>query len=144
MATPVRFPTKCQRQSTEVCDARRTRRPPIATLSSGAFPTLEDCLKGGANRTASGAHRVTKQLGLGVFATIVMMFSVGLRAEDGIQIGPVDLDAPTLCCLGLVVPITSGDDNYNATATVEFKASGSTTWARGDESVARTPRHTWP
>ena len=51
-------------------------------------------------------------------------------AVDNVQVGDVIIDAPTICCLGFSVPI-SGDDNYDAFATIEYRVSGSPTWSPG-------------
>lgn len=53
------------------------------------------------------------------------------RAQDAISVGDVIVDPPTICCLGFAVPIESGDNNYNATATIEYRASGASLWSQG-------------
>ena len=51
-------------------------------------------------------------------------------AANDIVVGDVIIDPPTLCCLGFSVPIT-GDDNYDATAAIEFRLSASGSWQDG-------------
>jgi hypothetical protein len=59
----------------------------------------------------------------------VMTLGCGLAlAQDAIQVGTVEIDPPTICCLGVAVPIIAGDDNYNASATVEYRRQGVTEW----------------
>ena len=60
---------------------------------------------------------------------LLMVFEAG--AQDAIQVGPVLVDPPTLCCLGFSVPISSGDDNYNADAQIEYRVQGTATWRSG-------------
>src|SRR5262245_12809936 len=52
-------------------------------------------------------------------------------AQNAIQTGAVVLDPPTICCLGFVVPILSGDRNYNAQAQVAYRQQGTTAWQTG-------------
>jgi hypothetical protein len=56
---------------------------------------------------------------------------VQLLAADAIQTGPVQLDPATNCCLGLVVPIIGGDDDGDATAQLDYRASGDPIWRQG-------------
>lgn len=51
------------------------------------------------------------------------------NAADPIQVGGAVLDPPTLNTIGIVVPITSGDDDYDARATLQFRRTGSATWS---------------
>lgn len=55
------------------------------------------------------------------------VFSCPLWADNVLHISPVQLDRPTLISLGVKLPIT-GDDNLNASVTVNYRLSGSTTW----------------
>jgi hypothetical protein len=50
-------------------------------------------------------------------------------AANAIQAGVATLDPPTLCCIGVVVPLT-GDDNYNAQATLEYRTQGGGAWSQ--------------
>lgn len=50
------------------------------------------------------------------------------HAADQIQVGTVVLDPPTLNCLGIVVPITAGDDDHDAQASIRFRKQGTPTW----------------
>ena len=52
-------------------------------------------------------------------------------AADSIQVGDVQIDSPTICCLGFSVPIVTGDDDYDAVATIEYRAAGTGTWLSG-------------
>lgn len=61
-------------------------------------------------------------------ATIALLLVSNAHAADQIQVGPVVLDPPTLNCLGIVVPITAGDDDYDARATVQYRRQGASTW----------------
>lgn len=45
-----------------------------------------------------------------------------------IDFGTVVVDPPTFHSLGLSLPISSGDTNYNASATVRYRAVGATAW----------------
>jgi hypothetical protein len=54
-----------------------------------------------------------------------------LAAADPIQTGPPVLDPPTLCCLGVSIPILGGDANYNARAGVEYRQQGEVAWRTG-------------
>ncbi len=51
-------------------------------------------------------------------------------AVDDIQVGDVMVDAPTVCCLGFSVPVT-GDDDYDAVASIEYREAGASAWADG-------------
>ena len=52
-------------------------------------------------------------------AAAALSMSTAVLAADDIQVGDVIVDSPTICCLGFSVPI-SGDDNYDAVATIEI------------------------
>jgi hypothetical protein len=51
-------------------------------------------------------------------------------AANNVVVGDVRVDAPTVCCLGFSIPVT-GDDNFNAEGTIEYRASGTTSWQQG-------------
>ncbi len=51
-------------------------------------------------------------------------------AVDSVQVSDVITDSPTICCLGFSVPIT-GDDDYDAVATIEYRLAGTTAWSQG-------------
>lgn len=53
------------------------------------------------------------------------------EAQNAIQTGAVVVDPPTICCLGFVVPILSGDRNYNAQAQIAYRQQGTTAWQAG-------------
>lgn len=66
-----------------------------------------------------------------VFAlTIALVVAHSANAVDDVQVGDVITDSPTICCLGFSVPL-SGDDNHNAVATIEYRATGAGTWIQG-------------
>jgi len=53
------------------------------------------------------------------------------RAAFGVAavtVGTVQIDPPTRNCLGFVVPIAQGDDNYNARVGVQYRVAGQSTW----------------
>jgi hypothetical protein len=50
-----------------------------------------------------------------------------LYAQNALQCGTPVLDRPTLTVLGVQLPI-SGDANFNATVSVQYRVTGSTTW----------------
>ena len=50
------------------------------------------------------------------------------QAQDAIVVGDAVADPPTVCCLAVSVPITSGDADYDATATLEYRATGAPSW----------------
>jgi hypothetical protein len=60
-----------------------------------------------------------------------LSLSHAAHAVDAITVGPTQVDAATLCCLGFVVPIVQGDANYNAVATVQYREVGESAWRTG-------------
>ncbi len=54
-----------------------------------------------------------------------------LFAAAAIQPGILAADPPTLCCLGVVLPIAAGDDNRNATAALRYRQAGTLDWHAG-------------
>ena len=68
-------------------------------------------------------------VGVTVVAMVAFVPSIGVAA-DSIVVGDIVSDEPTLCCLGFSVPV-SGDDNYDATASIEYRVSGTTDWQTG-------------
>ena len=54
-----------------------------------------------------------------------------LQAANAIQVGDVQIDPPTICCLGFSVPIVTGDDDYDAVSTIEYRRSGTVNWMPG-------------
>lgn len=60
-----------------------------------------------------------------------LLFLIGIpgtAAASPIQIGDVVLDPPTFGTLGVVVPVTAGDADYDAVATVRYRRQGGSTW----------------
>lgn len=49
------------------------------------------------------------------------------QAANAITVGSATADPATQCCLAVYVPIT-GDDNFNATAQLDYRLQGSSTW----------------
>ena len=45
-----------------------------------------------------------------------------------ISVAAVIVDPPTVCCIGLSLPIISGDTNYNAQVDVSFRRLGTSNW----------------
>lgn len=64
-------------------------------------------------------------------AVCLLLAASQARAQNAIQTGVVVIDPPTICCLGFMVPILSGDRNYNAQALIAYRPQGSTTWQTG-------------
>ena len=65
-----------------------------------------------------------------VASSLLVLSTPGAHAANDIQVGDVQTDPPTICCLGFSVPVT-GDDNYDAAATIEYREAGFTTWRPG-------------
>jgi hypothetical protein len=45
-------------------------------------------------------------------------------AQNAIVVGDIELDPATYCCLGVALPVMSGDDNYNARVSVSYREPG--------------------
>lgn len=60
----------------------------------------------------------------------VTAMNFGAFAADNIVVGNIRVDAPTICCLGFSVPVT-GDDDYDAAATIEYRLAGTSSWSAG-------------
>ncbi len=76
------------------------------------------------------------------FGVVTLSLASAAFAADDIVVGDVVSDEPTLCCLGFSVPITAGDDNYNASATIEYRPAGSATWSDGLPLLRVRPEYT--
>ena len=48
-----------------------------------------------------------------------------------ITVGQIVVDPPTIETIGVSLPITSGDTNYNATVTVQYRRAGDSAWRNG-------------
>lgn len=61
---------------------------------------------------------------------VILLCTMGEQAsaQSAIDVGDVVIDPPTVSTLGVSVPIVTGDDNYNATAAVLYRVSGSAEW----------------
>ena len=64
-------------------------------------------------------------------AGVLLMCCGHSNAADSITVGDVIVDPPTICCLGFSIPIISGDDNYDAVATIEYRQSTTSSWSTG-------------
>ncbi|NJN40408.1 MAG: hypothetical protein HC807_05620 [Gammaproteobacteria bacterium] len=65
---------------------------------------------------------------LSIALILTILAPLVAQAVPSIQVGTMALDPPTLNSLGIVVPITAGDDDYDAQATVQFRITGATSW----------------
>jgi len=65
-----------------------------------------------------------------VLSVLALLFGPISLAADSIQVGDVQIDSPTICCLGFSVPV-SGDDDYDAVAIIEYRAAGTGAWLSG-------------
>ncbi len=70
--------------------------------------------------------------------TAVLLFAARADASP-IQVGPVALDPPTLHTLGVVVPVTSGDDDHDAIATVRYRGTGTSDWSNAQPLLRVRP-----
>ncbi len=66
-----------------------------------------------------------KNLALSAALCVCPMF-----ADNVLHPGTPVLDRPTLTVLGIQLPIT-GDDNFNASVTVQYRQTGTTAWSEG-------------
>ncbi|MGE5645645.1 MAG: chondroitinase-B domain-containing protein [Acidobacteriota bacterium] len=57
----------------------------------------------------------------------VAAFSLPVLADDTLHTGTATLDPPTLAALGVRLPVT-GDDNFNASVTVQYRKNGAGPW----------------
>jgi len=58
----------------------------------------------------------------------VMAVSIAAASSDGIVVGEIEFDQPTIQTIGLSLPIVSGDHNFNATAVVAYRPLGADSW----------------
>lgn len=61
-------------------------------------------------------------------ALSVLLLVQPASAANAIQTGGLQIDPPTSCCLGVLLPILGGDDDYDAIATLEYRQSGALDW----------------
>ena len=47
-----------------------------------------------------------------------------------VLVGEIEIDPPTICCIGIAVPIISGDSNFNSRASLSYRRSGSANWSQ--------------
>jgi hypothetical protein len=72
-----------------------------------------------------------------------LLFASGASlAANEIVVGDAQIDPSTVCCLGFSIPITSGDDNYSATATIDYRQSGFSEWLAGMPLLRVRPEFT--
>ena len=64
------------------------------------------------------------------FVLAALSGSKAVLAANDIQVSDVIVDSPTICCLGFSVPL-SGDDDYDAIATIEYREASASTWLNG-------------
>jgi hypothetical protein len=62
-----------------------------------------------------------------ILALLACLASFPAAAQNALVVGEIELDPATYCCLGLALPIVSGDDNYNAQVSVSYRA-GAGAW----------------
>lgn len=67
----------------------------------------------------------------GLAPLLALLLPVAATAADSIQPGILASDPPTTCCLGVYLPIVTGDDDLDATATVLYRPTGTLTWRTG-------------
>lgn len=72
----------------------------------------------------------------GTFPAVMILASLLLEpatllAADAVQPGVLASDPPTHCCLGVYLPITAGDDDRDAVATLRYRESGAVEWRTG-------------
>ena len=60
-----------------------------------------------------------------------LWFPAMVFAVNSIQPGALSADPSTSCCLGVYLPIASGDDNRDATATLRYRETGTLQWRTG-------------
>lgn len=65
---------------------------------------------------------------LATATVLTILLTPVAQAVPAIQAGTMTLDPPTMHSLGIVVPITSGDDDYDARATVQYRPQGTSAW----------------
>jgi len=80
-------------------------------------------------------------------ALYLCLLAAGLHAANGVQAGRFIVEPPTLICLGFEWEI-SGDDNRNASVSVEYRRAGASEWKQalpllrmGGERIFREPEH---
>ena len=69
----------------------------------------------------------TRTVGVAVITAMTALTGVRGQAMNAVATGAFTVDPPTLICLGFHWAIT-GDDNRNATATVEYRETGAAGW----------------
>ncbi|MBI2504338.1 MAG: hypothetical protein HYW07_14030 [Candidatus Latescibacteria bacterium] len=69
-----------------------------------------------------------------VLVTVCLLLACSKKASAGpaVEPGALELERPTLICLGVSWQIR-GDDNHNASATLEYRKEGQGEWQRGLE-----------
>ena len=74
---------------------------------------------------------ILRRLAVGVLAGSALLLPIAASAADAIQLGVLASDPPTICCLGVYLPIVTGDDDLNAIVTLRYRESGTPTWRTG-------------
>ena len=63
------------------------------------------------------------------FAISVIVTGVASTVDASpVTVGSAIVDPPTVCCIGVSLPILSGDTNYNADVGVSYRKSGTSEW----------------
>jgi hypothetical protein len=66
-----------------------------------------------------------------LLASAALLHSGVSLAANSIVVGDVQIDPATICCLGFSIPVTTGDDDYDATATIEYRPNSAGNWISG-------------
>jgi hypothetical protein len=76
--------------------------------------------------------RMDSRMYLGLSAVALLPFLSGLvHAQADLVVGEIEVDPPTYLCLGVSLPILSGDANYNAQVLVAYRQSSQDNWKDG-------------
>ncbi len=70
-------------------------------------------------------------VGLVVFVLLALLLPSAASAANSIQPGILANDPATICCLGVYLPIVTGDDDRDAVATVRYREAGVLAWRTG-------------
>jgi hypothetical protein len=65
---------------------------------------------------------------MGMVLTFVLALPVLAHASNDLVVGALVVDPPTYRCLGVSLPIVSGDQNYNASVSVAYRKLGTNAW----------------
>ena len=65
------------------------------------------------------------------FLPLLALLASSAALASPINVGTAQTDPQTLESIGIVVPINSGDTNYNAVANIEYRRAGTSNWSDG-------------